>query len=105
MGNHAYPPRLEIQAAARPAEDDGQVIVSSDDGQISYQLKATRRGLWVQRERLRRDSHARLVQSVSFGTAEAFNRWCDADSVKFEYPLVFSELARAGRRLLDGHGR
>jgi hypothetical protein len=94
----------EIEAG-HPSICNDQVIVKSDDGQVSYRLQSTRHGLWVQRERCRQDRHERLIQSVIFANTEQFSRWCEADSVRFDYPLVFAAIARAGHHLLDQHGR
>jgi len=78
-------------------------VVRSDDGDVCFRLCPTRHGLWVQRERRRSESRARLVQSTVFGDAAGFMRWCDADSVRFDYPIVFSILRREGNAILDAH--
>ena len=43
----------------------------------------------------------RLVQAIVFRDEASFTRWCDADSVRFAYPLIFSNLRRAGCELLS----
>ena len=104
MGNKSSTISSEIEAG-HPSGNSDEFIVKSDDGQVSYRLRATGRGLWVQRERCRQDRHARLVHSVIITNTEQFDRWCEADSIRFDYPLVFAAIARAGRKLLDQYGR
>ncbi|NUZ09122.1 hypothetical protein [Piscinibacter koreensis] len=84
---------------------DMPVVVQSDDGSIRIWLRMTQFGLWVRRERRRADAHARLVQSVVFRDPEGFERWCDSDSIRFEYPVVSSAVKREGGALLDDHER
>ena len=81
------------------------VVVQSDDGFVRVWLRITRFGLWVRRERRRADEHARLVQSVVFPDSHGFERWCDSDSVRFDYPIVSSTVKREGGALLDEHER
>lgn len=51
----------------------------------------------------RKDNRARLVQSTVFRDTAGFSRWCDADSVRFDYPIVFSIMRREGGALLEAH--
>lgn len=87
------------------SEGASAIVVRSDDGDVCFRLRQTRFGLWVQRERRRKDSRARLVQSVVFSDAGGFSRWCDVDSVRFDYPIVFSIIRREGGALLEAHER
>ncbi len=89
------------------SEDAGNkpVVVQSDDGSVRVWLRMTRFGLWVRRERRRADEHARLVQSVVFRDTHGFKRWCDSDSIRFDYPIVSSAVKREGGALLDDHER
>lgn len=97
--------KTKASSAACESARDG-VVLRSDDGRLFYWLRATRAGLWVQRDRRRLDSRARLVQSHLFETPTAFARWCDADSVRFDYPVIFTRLHREGHALLtpEHHG-
>ena len=92
-------------STSRPISPDGTqaLVVKSDDGDVCFRLRSTRLGLWVQRERRRKDSRARLVQSTVFRDTAGFSRWCDADSVRFDYPIVFSIIRREGGALLEAH--
>ena len=53
-----------------------------------------RRGCEVRRGR------GRITFSAIFTDDRSFERWCDADSVRFEYPLVHVILKRHGNSLL-----
>ena len=81
------------------------IVVQSDDGAVCFTLHSTRLGLWVERVRRHADHQARLVQSVVFSDTIGFSRWCDADSVRFEYPIVFLNIKREGVALLEAHER
>ena len=90
-------------AKKSPTDRSCGVVVKSDDGGVCFRLRPTRSGLLVQRDRRRKDNHARLVQSVVFATSDGFARWCAADSVRFDYPIVFSAIRREGGALLQHH--
>jgi hypothetical protein len=94
--------KLKPTSISADADKDG-IVLRSEDGRLFYWLRATRAGLWVQRDRRRQDSRARLVQSHMFCTDAAFARWCNADTVRFDYPIIFVKLQREGRALLKGH--
>ena len=83
-------------------EVGNRIVVQSDDGAVCFKLHTTSLGLWVERVRRRVDHQARLVQSVVFSDTIGFSRWCDADSVRFEYPIVASNIKREGVALLEG---
>ena len=82
-----------------------QIVVRSDDRTVSVVLRPTQYGLWVRRERLCCDTHARLVQSAVFRDQLAFARWCDTDSLRFDHPMVSSAVKREGGALLEIHAR
>ena len=84
---------------------DQPVVVQSDDGSVRVWLRMTRFGLWVRRERRRAAERARLVQSVVFRDTQGFERWCDSDSIRFDYPIISSTVKREGGALLDEHER
>lgn len=75
----------------------------SDDGVIAFTLAATKHGLFVERVRLR-PGVVRIVQSTLFTDGRSFNRWCDADAVRFEYPVVYVNLKRNGDALFQQSG-
>ena len=86
-------------------EVGNRIVVQSDDGAVCFKLHTTSLGLWVERVSRRVDHQARLVQSVVFSDTIGFSRWCDADSVRFEYPIVASNIKREGVALLEAHER
>jgi len=82
---------------------DGVFVVASDDGVVRFKLCRTPGGLLVQRERQNALSHSRLVHSAVFADTLSFSRWCDADSVRFDYPIVHSAVSREGEALLHAN--
>lgn len=90
--------------ATSSRDQTNAVIVQSDDGAVRFRLQSTPHGLLVQRERRRQDQGAHLVQSVVFSDAAGFSRWAEADSVRFDYPIVFSTVRREAGALLETHG-
>lgn len=92
-----YPPSQLFSHKARGT------TVRSDDGSIEFTLIPTPNGLFVERVRLQLGI-ARVVQSTLFNDDLSFRRWCDADSVRFDYPLVYVSLKRNGDALLGSPG-
>ena len=41
------------------------------------------------------------MQAVVFASASQFRRWCDADALRFEYPLVARSLIRHADELFN----
>jgi hypothetical protein len=70
----------------------------SDDGIIEFTLSPTAHGVFVERVQLRPGT-ARTVHSTLFADEQSFERWCDADAVRFEYPVVYISLKRDGDAL------
>jgi hypothetical protein len=80
--------------------DNGDAIsVCSDDGVLAFHLSPCEGGLFVERIE-QRQRQARVMQSTVFRSARAFDRWCDADAVRFDYPVVYMKLKRNGDRQL-----
>ena len=75
-------------------------FVRSSDGAIAFKLARTAVGVLVERHQFRRGG-GRVVVSSLFVDAASFDRWCDADSVKFDYPLVHQSVRRNGNALLN----
>lgn len=74
--------------------------VATDDGSLTYRLMASRKGLVVERIRHRKKT-GRVAVSALFADEQSFGRWCDADPVRFEHPLVHFRLRKEGQELLD----
>jgi hypothetical protein len=77
----------------------GGVCVRSDDGVLEFRLASCTTGLFVERVE-QRDHQARIVQSTIFSDAMAFDRWCDADTVRFDYPMLYVALKRNADNVL-----
>lgn len=75
------------------------VSMRSDDGVLEYRLTSCNTGLFVERVE-QRERQARVVQSTIFTDATAFARWCDADAVRFDYPMLYISLKRNADRVL-----
>jgi hypothetical protein len=73
-------------------------MVRSDDGVIAFTLAPLATGVFVERAQVHSDN-ALIVQSFLFTDGTSFQRWCDADSVRFDYPLVHMSLKRDGDAL------
>lgn len=87
-------PPIRPIAARRPLG----TTLRSDDGVIEFTLAPTTHGLFVERAE-RRPGTARVFQSTLFTDDKSFNRWCDADAVRFDYPDVHVNLKRNGAAL------
>lgn len=43
-----------------------------------------------------RGDAARVVQTVLFTDGGSFDRWCDTDTTRFDYPVLYVRLKRDG---------
>lgn len=80
----------------------GAHTVRSDDGLLTLDLRLVDAGLYMQRE-LRLPRAGRVTQASIFASRDAFTRWCEADPLRFEYPMVHATLLRVAGRLFDAH--
>ena len=76
------------------------VSARSSDGALTFALCPRPHGVVVQRSELRRGGRP-VVQSILFTNARAFMTWCESDHLRFDYPLLFIDLARCARDLFD----
>ena len=99
----AAPGDADMMSSQIPKRSDPEslIVVRSDDGVLSYWLRVTQLGLCVRRERKQARCHARFVHTALFRDSKCFLRWCEADSVRFDYPIVFSAVKRQGGALLE----
>jgi hypothetical protein len=74
------------------------VTLRSDDGVIAFTLAPNPCGVFVERVQVRPGT-ACVVQTTVFTDDQSFNRWCDADSTRFNYPVVYVNLKRNGGAL------
>ena len=76
--------------------------VRSDDGSLVVSMQWTPEGMFVERT-MQRPGMSRVVQDVVFGTADEFRRWCNADQARFDYPLLYANLARNADAIFSGN--
>ncbi len=72
----------------------------SPDGRLRVTLRLCAGGVYLER------CHAlalsgRIVQGLLFVDEDEFIFWCDADAARFEYPLMCSNVRRAGCELFQ----
>ncbi len=89
-------------AAWIQADKPDALTLRSTDGVLVVTLRATACGLFVERV-LQRPKAARVVQATVFATPGSFQRWCDADQARFEYPLLYSKLIHDAGELFADH--
>jgi len=75
-------------------------------GELQFFLAREAVGLYVERLDLPKRG-PRTIQALHFSGTTDFERWCDADTVRFDHPQLYVTLKREGERLwqLDGTGR
>lgn len=83
--------------AERPPAD-GELL-ASPDGSVAFRLARSGRGLFVQRTQ-RSTPGLIAIQCLLISDAEEFRRWCDAEPIRFEHPVVFDRLRRYGDEVL-----
>jgi len=86
---------------AAPERRDARTV-RSDDGALVVSMQWTPEGMFVERT-IQRPGMSRVVQDVVFGTADQFRRWCDADQARFDYPLLYANLARNADAIFSGN--
>lgn len=85
---------------ALPHQRPNGLRMASPDGTLAFTLKRTPTGLCVERTQ-HRPLHTRLVLSLVFTQGDSFQRWCDAESVRFDHPVLFSFLRSEGHGILQ----
>ena len=99
---HAQRQRADkVRFVARPTTTrDGALLLRTEDGAVAFVLRSATSGLTVERTQ-RRPLGACLVQTLLFTSHEAFARWCEADAVRFDEPVLYDRLRREGNVFLD----
>jgi hypothetical protein len=100
---HARRLRLrEARIAAHPSnEGDLALRLRAEDGALVFVLRPAASGLVVERTQ-RRPLGACFVQTLLFTDHNGFARWCEADAVRFEEPVLYDRLRREGHARLGG---
>ena len=70
----------------------------SDDGVLAMHVEPAASGLYLEMT-YSHPSTTVIVMSMLFDDPERFGAWCDADSERFHYPLLFHSLKRDGSAL------
>lgn len=93
----------------RPARTDkvvqtarAELLERSTDGVLSFRLTRRGAGLFVERAQVRPVA-GQTLHVMIFDSEAEFERWCDADDLRFVYPQLFSGLRRSGSALLSAH--
>jgi hypothetical protein len=89
---------LASEAAGRNARP---VQLVSNDGSVTFALRAAPNGLLVQRSQCPAIG-AHLVQCLVFVDPATFGRWCDSEPMRFADPVLFARLRREGDEALGG---
>lgn len=76
------------------------VTAASADGVIAFRLELCAGWLHVERSQVHHGA-GRVSQSMRFEDLPSFDRWCDADRLRFSYPLLYANLKRSGRALFS----
>ena len=87
------------RAAATTSHSPHGETVRSDDGAVAFTLSKAPAGVYVERVH-ERQGRGRTVMTAIFTDDAGFRRWCDADPVRFDYPLVHVNLKRHGEAML-----
>jgi hypothetical protein len=92
----------EARVAAHPsAEGDLALRLRTEDGALVFVLRPAASGLVVERTQ-RRPLGACFVQTLLFSDQDGFARWCEADAVRFDEPVLYDRLRREGHARLGG---
>lgn len=102
---HARRSRLKVsQPAATPQSITvtDSVQLCSEDGAVSFVVTPRSDGLFIERTQ-RRPLGIHLAQSLVFEDLAAFVRWCEADPIRFDHPVLHSRLRRQGDEHFRAH--
>ncbi|MCV2367012.1 hypothetical protein [Roseateles oligotrophus] len=95
---HARRLRLTMAQSARAsnmAVPGGQFALTSEDGSIRFLLQASAAGLYLERHQQVSPTEQYALCMI-FETSELFARWCDSEPIRFEHPVLYSQLRRQG---------
>lgn len=84
-----------------PTDDDRTLRLRTGDGAVVLVLRAVDSGLVIERTQ-RRPLGTCFVQTLLFTDREAFDRWLDADAMRFDEPALHDRLRREGHARLCG---
>ena len=90
-------------ARAQPTAADaaaGALCLVSPANQLGFTLRATPVGLLIERTQHQAQG-AHLVQTMVFADAAAFERWCASEPIRFDDPVLYERMRRAGHDAFD----
>lgn len=87
--------RANRKAAQRDLAESAEHGLVSEDGAVSFKVEGTPAGLGIERAQ-RRPLGAQFMQVFVFDDAASFERWCDTDPIRFQYPLLHGQVRRQG---------
>ena len=90
-----------VETRVTTSRDRAVIGAEGHAGSVQFRLQRTAGGLYVEREDIPRPG-LHTVQSLVFGDAASFERWCNDDTVRFKHPLLHAQVKRAGGELWDG---
>lgn len=93
------PPRSGRNAGTRSTTGARGAVIESDDGAVSFELKAAGGRLFIERTH-RSEAGTMAVQCLLIGGREEFRRWCEVEPTRFEHPVVFDRVWRYGNEVL-----
>lgn len=82
-------------------DNDGSRVLTSHDGQVTFNLQKTPQGLMVTRSQAQAIG-PRLSQTLVFKSLLAFDRWCSVEPLRFRDAILYQQLLREGHAVLDG---
>jgi hypothetical protein len=96
-------PRFSARAAMRrfiaARCTTSALAAAGRDGAVEFRVSTGRTGICVERRQLRVGAGV-ATHAMRFADESSFLRWCEADALQFDYPLVYSSLKRHGCALL-----
>ena len=91
---HARRSRLKASRptpAALTAALTNSTLLASEDGAVRFAVTRRVDGLFIERTQ-RRPLGIHLAQSFVFEVRATFIRWCEADPIRFDRPLLYGRL-------------
>jgi hypothetical protein len=85
-----------VAVARRPE----RTTLRSPDGAVVFTMSPAPGGICVDRAQERPRLGCIILKAV-FTDAVEFTRWCDADPVRFDYPLLHVNVKRHGQAMLQ----
>lgn len=95
---HARRSRLKASKPASTAQSNtviDSVLLCSEDGAVSLSVTPRADGLFIERTQ-RRPLGIHLAQSFVVEDLATFVRWCEADPIRFDHPMLYGRLLRQG---------